>query len=292
MESAYLACVRDPDLTYKNEVDYALGLRKNALAGIGGYEHEIHDHLLFEPIDHLVRNVDSFLQASKGNVIIDISSLPKRFFFPMIKRALQTPRIKNLLVCYTIPRTYRQGEMAENFDGWRTIPLFQGDVLDEKPDVFVVGAGHMAMGLPEQVEATTGSVKVRVFVPFPGHPDSLRPVWEFVRDIERNSNRVERKVVAARDVPEVFNYLIAETLNEQRVLLAPFGPKPISVAMCIFACNAKPQPAVYYTQPRAYPPDYSTGVMMVGNKPEILAYCIRLDGRDLYRIEPASGYDQ
>ena len=84
-----------------------------------------------------------------------------------------------------------------------------------------------------------------------------------------------------RDTSDAFDILMNMTGDgERRALMAPYGPKPISLAMCIYAIKHKAP--VYYTQPRAYHPEYSTGVSKVNSQPEIYAYCLRLEGKDLY----------
>jgi hypothetical protein len=64
--------------------------------------------------------------------------------------------------------------------------------------------------------------------------------------------------------------------------LAPFGPKPMSLAMCIYAALTEAQ--VFYTQPSSYRPDYSVGISQVGGEPEIYAYWIRMSGTTTYTL--------
>lgn len=89
------------------------------------------------------------------------------------------------------------------------------------------------------------------------------------------------------DVPSAFDALRTVTRNGERsCALAPFGPKTLSLAMCLFAIasdRAGREPVhVYYTQPRRYALDYTTGIKVVDGVPDIKAYCLRINGRDLY----------
>lgn len=91
------------------------------------------------------------------------------------------------------------------------------------------------------------------------------------------------------DVPSIFDALCTFTDDGRRTsALAPFGPKTVSLAMCLFAIAAdrarRGAVPVYYTQPRRYAIDYTTGIKEVKGVPDIKAYCVRHSGRDLYNI--------
>lgn len=68
----------------------------------------------------------------------------------------------------------------------------------------------------------------------------------------------------------------------KKALLAPYGPKPMSVGMAIYATMT--ESPVYYTQPKIYHPDYSAGISILNGRPEIYTYCLKLGGRNLFQI--------
>ena len=81
--------------------------------------------------------------------------------------------------------------------------------------------------------------------------------------------------VHALDTSEAFDR-ICDITNHGRhdSILAPYGPKPISLAIALFAIqNGSP---VYYTQPNYYSPEYSSGIK------ETYGYWIKKDGTNLY----------
>jgi hypothetical protein len=245
----------------------------------------IKTHKLFESLNYLTDPILNFLKNSCHNIILDISTFPKKFFFPITKLLLQNTNIENLIVTYSIPHKYATAEMSEDYEQWRTLPLFDEKFPAQENELFFVGAGHMAMGLPEQIEDAAGEVGVRVFIPFPGDPHSFNKNLNFVRNIEKNLNpgRITLKKVYARDLPEVFEYILSETENGQKAsIFAPYGPKPISLAMCIYSfLTTSP---VYYTQPRIYNPDYSEGVYKKNGDPQVYSYSLRINGKDLYSV--------
>ena len=91
------------------------------------------------------------------------------------------------------------------------------------------------------------------------------------------------------DCPQVFDALCNMTNDGlETAALAPYGPKTVSLAMCLFAlaveAAGRPGVPVYYMQPLRYALDYTTGIRMRGKSPDITGYCLRLGGRDLYTI--------
>jgi len=286
LRNVYLGQIGDDDSLYREVIEEKLEKRMQTLIASGGAKEDVRKHRLFESPDIVISAIKAFLEESEGNIIIDISSFPKRFFFIIIKILLQNSRTKNLIATYTIPAQYRAGELAENFEPWRPLPTFSGQSADTPIQVFFVGVGHITMGLPEQLESASGSLKIQIFIPFPGHPQSIKRNWQFVQTIEQAlpGKIIPRRIIPARDVSECFNHILVDTNCGQReALLAPFGPKPLSLAMCLYACKAE-HSRVYYTQPRVYPPDYSLGIGTIGGVPKIYGYCIRINGEDQYTI--------
>lgn len=45
----------------------------------------IEKHILLEPVDNIIRSINNFLKLSSGNIVLDISCFPKRFFFQLQK---------------------------------------------------------------------------------------------------------------------------------------------------------------------------------------------------------------
>lgn len=91
------------------------------------------------------------------------------------------------------------------------------------------------------------------------------------------------------DCPQIFDALLEMTDRGQRTsAIAPYGPKTVSLAMCLFSIAAAngglPRVPVFYAQPHRYALDYSTGIKMKGGRPDTVGYCLRLKGRNLYSV--------
>ena len=63
----------------------------------------------------LVEIARETLGACHENLVIDISAMPKRFFFPMLTLAIESNRFNNILVTYTTPERY--GDSFQNSYG-------------------------------------------------------------------------------------------------------------------------------------------------------------------------------
>lgn len=223
---------------------------------------------------------------------LDISSLPKRFFFQAIKAAITSSDVRNFLILYSKPKSYPEGSLSRNHRDWETITGFgcnDPDKQDAAASRLVVSTGFAVDGLHDHLEGRSGGIAVDVFIPFPADPwRSVRRSWESARAIEealgydpdKGLSEVKPNFhqVGALDTSTCFDKLLSLTHDARTAAtLAPLGPKPLSAAMCLLASQAEHYP-VYYAQPRSYAIEYSIGVEMT------YAYWIKHNGANLYKM--------
>lgn len=235
---------------------------------------------------------ERFTFSQNTSLCLDISSLPKRFFFPIIKAALLSPDVIDFLVLYTKPRTYPGTPLASNPRDWATLTGFGCEDPDNQSAAaarLIVGAGFAVDGLHDHLEGRGNRMEVDVLIPFPAEPwTSVRRSWESARTIEEalgadpDNGLAEVKPahyrMGALDTSTAFDRLCSLTQNgTSPAALAPLGPKPLSVAMCLLAAQADCFP-VYYAQPRTYALDYSIG------SETTYAYWIKHQGTNYYQI--------
>ncbi|WP_133299805.1 hypothetical protein [Larkinella punicea] len=217
-------------------------------------------HKLLEPISGLIRIVNNFIDNSDGNIIVDISTFPKRFFFLIIKSLLKSSKVKTLFVTCSTPKKYSSGNLSDNPNSWTHIPTFVPDDPDLRFDLAIIGIGFMPLGLPQLLKDKYSQLTTKYLFPFPPGPPTYQRTWEFV-NLMHSSTRLEGKQIYRVDslnLPEIFETIVSLTqAGEKSTLLAPYGPKTMSLAMCLYACFTNS--AVYYTQPTYYAPDYSSG---------------------------------
>ncbi len=277
--SSKLLKIIDEDFEYSQVTRDILEERLQQVANIAGVSEldNVEDHKLLESHDEILSPVEDYI-LGKQDIILDVSSMPKRFFFPILKILFQSVDVKNLIVTYTVPQLYTNGKLSENLTEWGHLPLFSGDNKGAK--MLVIGVGFDPMGIPQALSPEGDGKQIKFMFPFPAPLPSVKRAWEFVRNIEKRRSReggnLELLRVEAKNPSDTFDRLCSLSTRGQRIDLAPFGPKAVSVAMCLYATLTESE--VFYTQPKRYAPDYSTGVS------EVFAYAIKLDGRSFYNL--------
>ena len=238
--------------------------------------------------------------ACQPNVVLDITTMPKRFFFPLLTALSESGRIRNLIATNTTPVRY--GEvLAEDADDWKPLPMFDGNVLDEPSKAtLIIGVGYQPLNVKDLLERNRSlRVAIKLMFPFPSLHPGFIPNWKFVSHIKSEwgdgqrvgqSSPIEIVRVPTHDVSLAFDRLVQHSLEgkAQTLILAPFGPKTISLAMCLLGIargRSGLTTEIGYTQPSIYMPNYTTGVADRDGFPDVTAYCLRLDGHDLYRID-------
>jgi hypothetical protein len=283
----HLLQIQDAPSRFTSECSARLADRQNVFQTQGGDLSRIHGHDLSEAYSEIVEASNSFLAEATDSIILDVTSLPKRFFFPILRLLLQADPsvVRNLMVSYAIPNRYTTDHLAENFGDWTQLPLFAGKYTHQHSELLVVGVGFEALGLEERIETAESGRKIRFLLPFPAPAPAFQRSWNLLSRLQQHQRRESLRVyrVDVKDVCDAFDRIVSLTESgRRRADLAPFGPKPMSVAMCIFATLTDSQ--AFYTQPTVYHPDYSFDIACRDGQPEIYAYCIRLDGRNLFAV--------
>ena len=216
---------------------------------------------LFSSLDELDDAFDQLRTKIGENVVLDISALPKRFFFYLVRRLDELDSIQNLVVTYSRPESYGT-PLHKNPAGWDSLPSYGVSKSHKEKPMLVVAVGYHHLKLLELIQDREPR-RVRLLMPFPSMPHGFAQNWDFVRNIreqvEFRPHHIRR--VDPYGVSLAFDHLIAQTANHtSEIILAPFGPKPISLAMALFALASEQNGgsvSVGYTQPTSYNPNYS-----------------------------------
>jgi hypothetical protein len=232
-------------------------------------------------------------------MIIDITSLPKRWFFVIARLAKENHNLKDLIFTYSLGTKYAD-VLSSNPEIIRTIPTFTSIERRNTCDVAFIGIGYHSHSVLDLFDIERPK-SVTMLFPFPPGPPGITRNWKFVERLEL-SIRADDDVVqssefsgmghvhlGALDLPQNFDALKRITNNGALTsLVAPYGPKPVSLAMCLFALAAesarKPEVPAYYSQPTRYALDYTTGIHTSGGDPIVYGYPTRLNGRELYKL--------
>jgi hypothetical protein len=279
-----LARIQEPIYRFDGKTQARKTTRHGEYYAGGGTDQGLADLSLFTTAFMINSLVTTLTDSQKRDVVLDISSLPKRFFFPLLKTLVNCTAVQNLVVTYAVPVSYTDEALAEDFGDWRSLPSFGGLDPSVTPDTLIVNVGHLPMGLPDQV-LHGPRMDVNLLFPFPNLPSSYRRTWDFLWTIERElkNETVAIRHVSPVDVSDAFDHICAVTeMGAKSAMFAPYGPKPISLAMCLYAM-LKDDP-VFYTQPRVYHPDYSLGTANEGGADKIWAYLVKHNGTSAYRL--------
>jgi hypothetical protein len=215
---------------------------------------------LLADIDTIGEEIAAFLAASGPNVVLDITSMPKWWFFPAVRMILASDDVKNFIITYASAVKY-DDDLSSDLRPLSALPTFGSLDGRTNHDELIVGIGFAQLGLKDLYSEDIK--RVSYLFPFPPvHMYDCPAIFEALRNISNDGVR--------------------------STALAPFGPKTMSLAMCLFSLAAeqatRPSVPVFYTQPQRYALHYTDGIKMTGDKPDIQAYCIRIGGRDLYHL--------
>jgi len=289
--------IEDRDSKYSPPQKGAMAAARARYAGSGGSLPRLVTRDVFCTPDDVIPPLEQFLAdvENRRSVLLDVSSLPKRVFFPVLRRLLESDAIADIAVSYTFPQSYAD-ELAVNYADADDLPGFGRPFPEPENQLVLVSLGHDYVGAAKALRMVADRASRRqVLLPFPAGPASLKKAWESVRALKPYLIDSEQEPVRVdpRDVSDAFDIICGLSSEAgQTLVLVPSGPKTISLAMCLYAI-ARPDTGVVYSQPSAYNPEYSKGVALLpgtsSGAPECYAYCIRLAGRDFYNLEGPAG---
>ena len=293
LDNVQIVAIRDSEPLDSAALESRLGARRGTLERCGYSPADIQDAELLADLDEKMGPLGRLIDAGSTRLIIDITSLPKVWFFPIIQNVLKNRQFEDVIVTYTSAAAYSD-KLSENLAPLRVLPGFFAEDGRTTHDSLIIGIGFEPLGLIPLLKNQAAS-NIKLIFPFPPGPPGHRRNWMFVKQIEdlTQEQRIEapdRVHINMYDCPQIFDALRKMTNDgNDTSAIAPYGPKTVSLAMCLFALGAatagKSRVPVYYAQPRRYALDYTNGVRMCGNAPDITGYCLRLSGRDLYVFE-------
>jgi len=172
--------------------------------------------------------------------------------------------------------------------------MFGGNPLQQKSDAkLIISVGYQPLRLHEFLDAARFQISnIKLLLPFPSIPPGFISNWTFILQIRRELPELGQEAIVrvhTHTLPLVFDQIVALTENGRSpiVVLAPFGPKSVSLAMCLYGASRRSNSLsveIGYTQPRVYGDQYSVGVAKQDGVPLVHTYCLKLSGRNIYQI--------
>jgi hypothetical protein len=277
----------DPDNSsspYKKLTKTEYNKREKEYKENGGQE--LSEYRLLDSDIYASNDFRSFIEQTSGNVIIDISTMPKRWFFPIIKEGIANPGIKNLLVTYTMAKSYSE-KQGEDPMAWKYFPSFgERTEREDLKKILIVSAGFQPLSL-SQVIVDYGRPKVYILFPFPAAIGGYKRAWDFIRTVESDCGRIDNEdiiYVSGIDLPVIYDKIseIIKMEKDKEPVFLPYGPKPVSLAFALLASQR--YFPVGYTQPMYYDPSYSKGFEKTKDGvPKTISYLLKESGKTLYK---------
>jgi len=288
--------INDPDPFDEREQETALTQSINDVkAQISCAATYHHDELKSSMDDIKERVLEAVAKSS--NIILDITCFPKRWFFPMLRFLTESAHVRNLFVVYTQGEGYAQ-QISENYEVLRPIQGFASWAGRVDHDIAFIGVGFHAISMLTMF-GDDRPKGLRLLFPFPPGPPGLKRNWRFVQYVEQTMKFDESlsqqfkpldvMQLSAVDASQAFDAMRAVSLSGARTsLIAPYGPKPISLAMCLFALAADAKGAsevpAYYAQPQRYAVDYTARSVVRDGVVQTLGYAVKNQGLLLYKL--------
>ena len=179
---ADIVAIQDPDPLDLAAHEERIVLRRKALEQHDYQSAEIHDVELLASLDDIVLPVKRLKDRGATAIVIDLTSMPKRWFFPAIKAVLADRQFRDVMVTYTSAESYSD-QLSENLAPLRVLPGFAVEDGRTRHDSIVVGIGFEPLGLVRLL-SEQASGKIRLIFPFPPGPPGHRRNWMFVKEIE------------------------------------------------------------------------------------------------------------
>lgn len=235
--------------------------------------------------DNLTSRFDAELLAGAqtGAVMLDITTLPKRYFLFALKRLMNSADVKDLVVTYCRAEKYPELALCKNALPPSYLPGYARVEESDRKARLVVGVGYVALSVEDILERAKHRRLDYVF-PFPPASPAFRRNWTLLARLIPiefpRTTQVHR--IDGMDAFEVYERTLAWGADTNLDML-PLGPKPHALGMAMSCLKLGGFAELIYAQPQAYSPDYSTGIATDSDgAPEIYAYCLKKDGKWLF----------
>lgn len=278
--SHYCLNITDPENRYSSVIRQKTSEHERTIKGLIGNNLTITHEELLAPPGQWNALAQQLCSASDRSVMLDITCMPKRAFLFIVKRLLESNAIQDLVVCYTKPQGYKEGQLTEDALPPSAIPGFSRIENSDKEPTTIVSVGYMAFNLGDLLEQQKGKT-ARFLFPFPPGSPGFRRSWRLLHELSRGVPiQTEIKRIHSMDMFAALDWLKSVAGSSSgNIDMIPLGPKPHTLAMGLAFPEMGDSAEISYSQPKIYHPEYSQGISRdeVGNA-EIYAYCLRRSG--------------
>ena len=150
---------------YSVETNQRLNSKFSEFCGLHGGKDSIFEYELMSEL-YLIKSLLDRIKNLSESVVLDISSMPKRFYFLILRDLINNPNVQDVLLTYTSPESYTKEPLYEDIDVWKNLPGFGGNISTQKENL-IVSIGFLVESLKNYLTTASGLGKVSVMFPFP-----------------------------------------------------------------------------------------------------------------------------
>lgn len=194
---------------YRDATRFALEARMQQFVQLGGNNNMI---IRLPIMAELFRILEFARTCAPGasSVILDITALPKRFFFPILRFLVQSTHVRDLVITYTSPAGYPEdAPLYEDVESWRPLPGFANQMPHDEH--WIVTVGFLVESLRQYLGDNPDHEKMKLLIPYPAPVGSLRRVWASIAQLEggqlEGSSRFEKYRVDTLDMSSSFDLI-------------------------------------------------------------------------------------
>ena len=223
------------------------------------------------------------------HVILDVTTMPRVCFVPLLADLLQNEDVATLAVVYAEPQSYFDGELRSEPTQPTAIPPFVYAAGARRTEVAWIPILGFNPNFASSIYATLADsydLRNRIYpmISFPAYEPKF-----FDRVIRETARSVLKEMGGADHARDHFVYCSAKSPFECREQIlslvraadstikwigSPMGPKPMAVGMVLAALEQ--DITIWVAQARSYHPEYSSGVARIG------AYLLKRDSKKTY----------
>lgn len=269
--------IQDPIGRFTTEIDRLTKEHQTLMSNLFIHRPTIYEHDLLS-LPGIWNDIAHQITSKKNiSVLLDISCMPKRVFLFITKRLLHSENVKDLVITYTKPDHYKEGQLTEDALPPSALPGFIRERNEGSDSLTIVSVGYMAFNLGDLLERQRGRL-VKFLFPFPPGSPGFRRSWKLLHELSQGMDiQTEIKRLDSMDMFAAVDWLNdIKPRHGGNIDLIPLGPKPHALAMGLAFPALGETAEISYSQPTLYHPDYSTGIKVSESGiPEIISYCLK-----------------
>lgn len=199
-------------------------------------------------------DVDGFLRMcrlNEKNVLLDMSSLDHVLIMFLTKIMLTSVKPKTFLASYIRPQKYNYQEenvgfsLCEHVSAIKSVPGFvKRESQNEVLCAFIGFEGIRVKGMLELLN------NIKRFVPIVAFPSGTPhwfnvTMWNCMDILQSGNYEYDTRKCYSESIYDAVDVLMKNVAEDERVVLAPLGTRPHSMACAIFACHHKHTRIIY-----------------------------------------------